>query len=42
MDLSLFKDPIFLLQNLVDGLSRGALYGVYAIGFTLILASSTY
>ena len=36
MDLSLFKDPIFLLQNLVDGLSRGALYGVYAIGFTLI------
>ena len=36
MDLSLFKDPIFLAQNLVDGLSRGALYGVYAIGFTLI------
>jgi branched-chain amino acid transport system permease protein len=36
VDLSLFKDPIFLLQNLVDGLSRGALYGVYAIGFTLI------
>ena len=36
MDLSLFQDPIFLAQNLVDGLSRGALYGVYAIGFTLI------
>jgi branched-chain amino acid transport system permease protein len=36
VDLSLFKDPIFLAQNLVDGLSRGALYGVYAIGFTLI------
>jgi branched-chain amino acid transport system permease protein len=36
VDLSLFKDLIFLLQNLVDGLSRGALYGVYAIGFTLI------
>jgi branched-chain amino acid transport system permease protein len=36
VDLSLFQDPIFLAQNLVDGLSRGALYGVYAIGFTLI------
>jgi branched-chain amino acid transport system permease protein len=36
MDLSLLADPIFLLQNLVDGLSRGALYGVFAMGFTLI------
>jgi branched-chain amino acid transport system permease protein len=36
MDLSLLADPGFLLQNLVDGLSRGALYGVYAMGFTLI------
>ena len=29
-------DLTFLVQNLVDGLSRGALYGVYAMGFTLI------
>jgi branched-chain amino acid transport system permease protein len=36
MDLSLFANPVFLVQNLVDGLSRGALYGVYAMGFTLI------
>jgi len=36
VDFSLFADPTFLAQNLVDGLSRGALYGVYAIGFTLI------
>ena len=36
MDLSLLADPVFLLQNLVDGLSRGALYGVFAMGFTLI------
>jgi branched-chain amino acid transport system permease protein len=36
MDLSLFANPVFLVQNLVDGLSRGALYGVFAIGFTLI------
>jgi branched-chain amino acid transport system permease protein len=36
MDLSLFSNPVFLAQNLVDGLSRGALYGVFAIGFTLI------
>ncbi len=36
MDLSLLADPVFLAQNLVDGLSRGALYGVYAMGFTLI------
>lgn len=36
MDLSLLADPVFLAQNLVDGLSRGALYGVFALGFTLI------
>ena len=36
MDLSLLSDPVFLLQNLVDGLSRGALYAVYAMGLTLI------
>jgi branched-chain amino acid transport system permease protein len=36
MELSILADPAFLLQNLVDGLSRGALYGVYAMGFTLI------
>ncbi len=27
---------VFLIQNIVDGLSRGALYGVFAMGFTLI------
>lgn len=36
MDLSLLTDPVFLAQNIVDGLSRGALYGVFAMGFTLI------
>lgn len=36
MDLSLLADPVFLAQNLVDGISRGALYAVYALGFTLI------
>jgi branched-chain amino acid transport system permease protein len=36
MDMSLLADPVFLAQNLVDGLSRGALYGVFATGFTLI------
>jgi branched-chain amino acid transport system permease protein len=36
MDLTLLADPIFLLQNIVDGLARGALYSVYALGFTLI------
>lgn len=36
MDLSLLADPVFLAQNLVDGISRGALYSVYALGFTLI------
>ncbi|MGD0726810.1 MAG: branched-chain amino acid ABC transporter permease [Spirochaetia bacterium] len=36
MDLTLLADPVFFAQNLVDGVSRGALYGVYAMGFTLI------
>lgn len=36
MDLSLFLDPAYLGQNLVDGLSRGAVYSVFALGFTLI------
>ena len=36
MDLTLLADPVFLAQNLVDGVSRGALYAVYAMGFTLI------
>lgn len=36
MDLSLLADPVFLAQNIVDGVSRGALYAVYALGFTLI------
>ena len=36
MDFSLLADPVFLAQNFVDGLSRGALYGVFAMGFTLI------
>jgi len=36
VDLSLLADPVFLAQNLVDGISRGALYAVYALGFTLI------
>ena len=36
MDLSLLLDPTFLGQNLVDGLSRGAVYAVFALGFTLI------
>ena len=36
MDLTLFSDPVFLLQNLVDGLSRGDLYAVYAMGLSLI------
>ncbi|MGA2642115.1 MAG: branched-chain amino acid ABC transporter permease [Spirochaetia bacterium] len=36
MDLSLFADPVFLAQNVVDGVARGALYAVYALGFTLI------
>ncbi len=29
-------DPVYLGQNLVDGLSRGAVYSVFALGFTLI------
>jgi len=36
VDLSLLADPVFLAQNIVDGVSRGALYAVYALGFTLI------
>ena len=36
MDLTLLADPVFLAQNIVDGVSRGALYAVYALGFTLI------
>jgi branched-chain amino acid transport system permease protein len=36
VDLSFLADPVFLLQNVVDGLARGALYTVYALGFTLI------
>ena len=36
MDLTLLADPVFFAQNLVDGVSRGALYAVYAMGFTLI------
>lgn len=36
MDLTLLADPVFLAQNIVDGAARGALYAVYAMGFTLI------
>lgn len=36
MDWSLLADPVYLLQNLIDGLSRGALYAVYAMGLTLV------
>jgi branched-chain amino acid transport system permease protein len=36
VDLSLLADPVFLCQNVVDGLARGALYTVFAMGFTLI------
>lgn len=36
MDLTLLADPVFLTQNVVDGVARGALYAVYAMGFTLI------
>lgn len=36
MDLTLLADPVFLAQNVVDGVARGALYAVYAMGFTLI------
>jgi branched-chain amino acid transport system permease protein len=36
VDLTLLADPVFLAQNIVDGVSRGALYAVYALGFTLI------
>jgi branched-chain amino acid transport system permease protein len=36
MDFSLLLDPGFLGQNVIDGLSRGAVYSVFALGFTLI------
>ena len=36
MDLSALLDPVYLGQNLIDGLSRGAVYAVFALGFTLI------
>jgi branched-chain amino acid transport system permease protein len=36
VDFGLLADPVFLCQNVVDGLARGALYTVYAMGFTLI------
>ncbi len=36
MDLALLANPVFLAQNVVDGVARGALYAVYAMGFTLI------
>jgi branched-chain amino acid transport system permease protein len=36
VDLSLLSNPVFLAQNLVDGLARGALYAVYAMGLTLV------
>lgn len=36
MDLTLLADPVFFAQNVVDGVARGALYAVYAMGFTLI------
>jgi len=36
MDLSLLLDPTYLGQNLVDGLAHGAVYSVFALGFTLI------
>jgi branched-chain amino acid transport system permease protein len=36
VDLTLLADPVYLLQNLVDGLSRGAVYAVYSLGLTLV------
>ncbi len=36
MDLSVLLDPTYLGQNLIDGFSRGAVYAVFALGFTLI------
>jgi branched-chain amino acid transport system permease protein len=36
MDFSLLLDPTYLGQNLVDGLAHGAVYSVFALGFTLI------
>jgi len=36
VDISLLANPIYLAQNVVDGLARGAVYAVFALGFTLI------
>lgn len=36
VDASLLTNPVYLFQNLVDGLARGAVYAVFALGFTLI------
>jgi branched-chain amino acid transport system permease protein len=36
IDFDLLGNPIYGLQNLIDGLARGAVYAVYALGFTLI------
>ncbi len=36
MDLTVLLDPSYLAQNLIDGISRGAVYSVFALGFTLI------
>jgi branched-chain amino acid transport system permease protein len=36
VDASLLTNPVYFLQNLVDGLARGAVYAVFALGFTLI------
>jgi branched-chain amino acid transport system permease protein len=36
VDSSLLTNPVYLFQNLVDGLARGAVYAVFALGFTLI------
>jgi branched-chain amino acid transport system permease protein len=36
VDLTVLLDPTYLGQNLIDGLSRGAVYAVFALGFTLI------
>lgn len=36
VDSSLLTNPVYLLQNVVDGLAKGAVYAVFALGFTLI------
>lgn len=36
VDSALLTDPVYLFQNIVDGLARGAVYAVFALGFTLI------